>query len=72
MFNFQTGVYEEVNSADENFPLDGTSSIEIGASKYVDANNCVMKTRLSWEADGFTINFPWEIRLDHVSIQVAE
>ena len=40
MFNFQTGVCEEVNSADENFPLDGTSSIEIGASKYVDANNC--------------------------------
>ena len=68
-WNWVSGVYDVVNVADETFALDAITTINLdsGIDQYIEVGTGSVRTRVGWRRTGFTINFPWEIRLDQVA-----
>lgn len=64
-FDFVANDYDVVDERNESFDTDTTATINItaGIGNFVDTNGNV-RTRIGWRRTGFTINFPWEVRLD--------
>lgn len=65
-FNFNTNQYDVVDQQSESFNSDSVKRIDISSSisDYVSAGQT--ETRLGWRQTGFTINFPWEVRIDQL------
>lgn len=60
-FNFSTNSYEVIGTTAESFNTD--TARQFVRSGHMDANNSV-RMRIGWRRTGFTINFPWEVRVD--------
>ena len=68
IFNFATGRYETMGQAATSFNNDSVMNIDItaGATEYVEPEASIVRTRIGWRATGFTIAFPWTVRLDQI------
>ena len=64
-FNHVTQQFDIVDVRAETFNTDSIADIDIssGIANYVDAGGNV-QSRIGWRQTGFTVNFPWEVRLD--------
>ena len=64
-FNHVTQQFDVIDVRDETFNTDSVADIDIslGIANYVDSGGNV-QSRIGWRQTGFTINFPWEVRLD--------
>ena len=64
-FNHVTQQFDIIDVRAETFNTDSIADIDIssGIANYVDAGGNV-QSRIGWRQTGFTVNFPWEVRLD--------
>lgn len=64
-FNYTTNGFDVVDEREESFNADSVATIDIssGIADYVDPTGNT-QSRIGWRRTGFTINFPWEVRLD--------
>ena len=67
-FNYTTNSFDIVNTVDESFNIDTNESVDLSANlaDYILPGSASIQARLGWRKTGFTILFPWEVRLDHV------
>ncbi len=67
-WNWSSGVYDVVDISESSFNTDNVVTIDLGSSisDYVESQTGAVRTRLGWRKTGFTINFPWEVRLDQL------
>jgi len=63
-FNFTSNSFEVIGTQMESFNTDSVESYSLTAVHF-DGNGDV-RSRLGWRQTGFTINFPWEARVDQV------
>ena len=63
-FNFTTNVFDVIGTEMESFNTDTVETYAL-TSDHFDGNGDV-RSRLGWRQTGFTINFPWEARIDQV------
>lgn len=68
-FNWTTGAYVVVDVTDEAFAADTIVSVDLSANApdYVESGTGNIRSRVGWRRTGFTINFPWEARVDQIS-----
>lgn len=59
------GNYEDIGTSTESFQADSTEVFELTLDQ-IDSNG-ESEVRVGWRATGFTLLFPWEIRVDAVS-----
>ena len=64
-WNWNTNAYEAIGSQAEQFNTDQIASFPM-VPEHVDTDSSV-RSRVGWRKTGFTINFPWEVRIDHVN-----
>lgn len=64
-FNWNTMNFDVVGTTNESFETDQVATFSIVAADHIDSNGAV-QSRVGWRAVGFTINFPWEVRVDQV------
>ena len=67
-FNWNTSAYEIVDASATSFNTDAVVSVDLssGISDFVQAGTGAIRSRIGWRQTGFTINFPWEVRLDQM------
>ncbi len=67
-WNWSTGSYDVVDVSDAGFNSDVTVTADLtaGISDYVQSGTAAVRTRVGWRKTGFTINYPWEIRVDQL------
>lgn len=63
-WNWTLSAYEEIGAQAEQFNVDQTGNFPM-IPDHVDSDGSV-RTRVGWRQTGFTINFPWEVRIDQV------
>ena len=63
-YDFANGSFEVVGSVDASFNVDVVDAFPID-SENIDSDGTV-RSRYGWRQTGFTLNFPWEVRVDHV------
>ena len=68
MFNWNSSSYVAVDSFDSSFNVDtvATSDVSSGIPNFVSGAGEV-RTRIGWRQTGFTLLFPWEVQIDHVT-----
>ena len=64
-FNWATNQYDVVGSEPESFNVQEVVDFAINSQVHVDSNGAV-RARIGWRQVGFTLLFPWEIRIDHL------
>ena len=66
-WNWTNGVYDVVDVSATSFNSDTviTADLSAGIADYVNGSDEV-RARIGWRKTGFTINFPWEVRLDRL------
>lgn len=62
-YNWDTSAYEILGEEFEEFNVDSTKFF--GLNGYVSSSDG-MRIRAGWRKTGFTINYPWEVRIDQV------
>ena len=62
-FNWASGMYDIIDTMDESFNTDSVDTFPIVPADHIDAGGEV-RGRVGWRQTGFTINFPWEVRVD--------
>ena len=62
-FNFNTNAFEVIGTQTESFNSDGMFDFNLVPADHIDAAGNV-QARVGWRQTGFTINFPWEVRVD--------
>ena len=65
-FNWNSSSYDIVDASAASFNTDTVVSVDLssGISNYVQSG--AVRSRIGWRQTGFTINFPWEVRLDQM------
>ena len=63
VFNWSTQKFQQIGFQDESFATDVVSSFEFDPSDRIGSLGEV-RARVGWRKIGFTINFPWEVRID--------
>ena len=65
-FNWISSDYEIVDATPESFKTDTVASVDVSAdiANYVQTGTGAVRSRIGWRQTGFTLNFPWEVRLD--------
>ena len=65
-FNWTSGGYDVIDVSAASFNTNTVVSVDLssGISNYVQAGTGAVRARIGWRQTGFTINFPWEVRLD--------
>lgn len=64
-FNFNTNSFDPIGTQAEGFNTDAVVEFNIVAADHIDASGDV-QGRVGWRQTGFTLNFPWEVRVDQV------
>ena len=67
-FNWVSGAYDVVDASAASFNTDTVVAVDLssGISNYVQVGTGDVRSRIGWRQTGFTLNFPWEIRLDQL------
>ena len=65
VFDWNSGSYVEIFEQSESFNVDSVGCIDVstGIQDFV-SPTLEVDLRISWRATGFTLNFPWQVRLD--------
>ena len=64
-FNFGSGTFEELESFPGSFNTDSVTASSITPADHIGPNG-ETRARVGWRVTGFTLIFPWEVRVDHV------
>jgi hypothetical protein len=64
-WNWNTSAYEVLGTHAEAFNTDSITIFDIIPVNHIDSGGNV-RVRVGWRKTGFTINFPWEVRVDQV------
>lgn len=64
-WNYDTSKYETIGVQSEQFNVDQVVSFDM-TQEHVSSIGLV-RNRVGWRSTGFTLNFPWEVRVDHVT-----
>lgn len=69
MFDWLAGEYSVVDSRDASFNIDMVFSIDVSntVTDFIRTGVNSVRTRVGWRRTGFTILFPWEVRIDQVT-----
>lgn len=71
-WNWSTSSYDVVSVDPTSFNADAVVAVEFSSvNDYVQPGSNSVRVRIGWRQTGFTINFPWEVRLDAFNWQVA-
>ena len=62
-FNWAAGSFEEIGSLGESFNSETVETFNIVAADHIDVGGEV-RGRVGWRQTGFTLNFPWDVRVD--------
>ena len=62
-FNWSSGLFEEIAVMGETFNNELVETFDIVPADHIDVGGEV-RGRVGWRQTGFTINFPWVIRVD--------
>ena len=67
-WNWITESYDVVNVLGETFNVDSVTTVDLdgGLNEYVREVCQRVRARVGWRATGFTINFPWQVRIDQI------
>ena len=67
-WNWNSSAYEVIDVSTASFNSDTVVTVDIssGISNYVQPGSGAVRSRIGWRRTGFTINFPWEVRLDQM------
>ena len=65
-FNWNSNAYDIVDVSAASFNVDTVVTVDLssGISNYVQTSSGAVRSRIGWRQTGFTLNFPWEVRLD--------
>ena len=67
MFNFETEQFELVDTRPTTFNVDTTHNVAIPVpNEFVQPGTNLVRARNGWRQDGFTLLFPWTVRIDFV------
>lgn len=68
-FNWTNQTYEIVGTFDESFNTDSVNTFDVSAdaANFIKSGKGNLRARVGWRRTGFTINFPWEVRIDQVA-----
>ena len=67
MFNFVTGQFELVDTRATTFNVDKAHNIAIPIpDEFIQPGTNLVRARSGWRQDGFTLLFPWTVRIDFV------
>ena len=60
--------YDVIGDFGESFNIDSIETMSLGSSSanYAEDGTGSVRSRVGWRKTGFTINFPWQVSLDHV------
>ena len=64
-WNWVAGSYDVLDETAAPFNTDMIVVTELVVADHVEAGTNAVRSRLGWRRTGFTINFPWEVRIDH-------
>jgi hypothetical protein len=72
-WNWSTASYDVVDVSEAGFNSDVvvTADLTAGIADYVQSGTAAVRTRVGWRKTGFTINYPWEVRVDQLVWNVA-
>ena len=64
--NWNTGLFETIDDSAAGFNSDQVLTLDLTAnsSDYVQGSSGAVLTRVGWRQTGFTLLFPWEVRVD--------
>ena len=67
-FNWNSNAYDVVEVSPASFNTDAvvTADLSAGISDYVQTGSGSVRSRIGWRQTGFTLLFPWEVRLDQM------
>ncbi len=66
-WNWISNRYDVVNVSNASFNTDAIVTVPLSnVTNYVQAGTNAVRTRIGWRKTAFTINYPWEIRLDQL------
>ena len=67
-FNWNSDTYDVIDVSNANFNTDTVVSVDLSSdiSDYVQSGTGAVRSRIGWRRTGFTVVFPWEVRLDHL------
>ncbi len=67
-WNWTSLAYDVVDVADASFNIDTIVTVDLSPtiSDYAQPETGAVRTRVGWRKTGFTLNYPWEIRLDQL------
>ncbi len=67
-WNWNSMAYDVLDVTATRFNADEIITVDVSSriSSYVQMGTGAVRTRIGWRKTGFTINFPWEIRLDQM------
>ena len=64
-WNSVTNTYDQIGIAAGQFNSDQTVNFVFDPEN-IDASG-VLRLRVGWRVTGFILNFPWEVRIDHIN-----
>ena len=64
--NWSTGLFDSLDTSAPGFNSDQVVTLDLtsASSDYVQASSGAVLSRVGWRQTGFTLLFPWEVRLD--------
>ncbi len=67
-WNWTSATYDVVDVSMAEFNNDEVVTVDLssGISDYVESATGAVQTRVGWRKTGFTINYPWEVRMDQM------
>ena len=67
-FNWVSSAFEIVDATATSFNTDSVVAIDLSSavSDYVQPGSGAVRAQIGWRQTGFTLNFPWEVRLDQM------
>ena len=63
-WNWNTSTFDVVDVSATSFDIDTVITPALTPSDHVQSGTAAVRSRLGWRKTGFTINYPWETRLD--------
>lgn len=66
VWNWSQNTYQVVSTESESFNTDSIHSVDLSGQISNVVQNGQVRSRIGWRRVGFTILYPWEVRVDHV------
>lgn len=67
LMDWNTGSFSPVSSEDSPFNQDAVLLLNVSVGDFVQSGTGLVKTKVSWKANGFVLNFPWTVSIDQLT-----